>query len=64
MKRTSTAIDFLILIFDLEYLKRVKSSEPLHAKMNPASYLFGSQFAYAQTEIFSAELCSKNAGDT
>ncbi len=38
---------------------RVQSSEPLHAKMNPTSYLFGSQFACAQTAIFSAEPYSK-----
>jgi hypothetical protein len=43
---------------------RVQSSEPLHAKMNPTSCLFGSQFACAQTAIFSAKLCSKNAGET
>ncbi len=29
----------------LEYLKRPKSSKPLHAKMNPTSCLFGSRFA-------------------
>jgi hypothetical protein len=46
---------------DLEYLIRVQSSEPLHAKMNPT--LFGSQFAYAQTVIFSAEQCYKNRGE-
>ncbi len=43
------------------YLIRVK--EPLHAKMNPTSYLFGSRFACAQTAIFFAEPCSKNAGE-
>jgi hypothetical protein len=32
-------------------LKRVQSTEPLHAKMNPTSYLFGSPFACAQTAI-------------
>jgi hypothetical protein len=37
----------------------IQSSEPLHAKMYPTSYLFGSQFACAQTAIFSAEPCSK-----
>jgi hypothetical protein len=26
-------------------LKRLQSSEPLHAKINPTSFLFGSQFA-------------------
>ncbi len=55
---------FLFFIFDLGYLIRVQSSEPLHAKMNPTSYLFGSRFACAQTAIFSAELWSKNAGET
>ncbi len=43
---------------------RVQSSKPLHAKTNPTSYLFGSRFACAQTAIFSAEPCSKNAGET
>ncbi len=32
-------------IFDLEYLIRVQSSEPLHAKMNTTSCLFGSRCA-------------------
>jgi hypothetical protein len=41
LKRTSTAIGFLFLIFDLEYLIRVQSSEPLHAKVNQTSCLFG-----------------------
>ncbi len=57
MKRTSTAIGFSFFNFDLEYLIRVQSSEPLHAKMNLT--LFGSRFAFAQTAIFSAEPCSK-----
>jgi hypothetical protein len=35
-------VGFLFFIFDLEYLIRVQSSEPLHAKMNPTSCLFGS----------------------
>ncbi len=30
-------------IFYLEYLKRLQSPEPLHAKMNPTSCLFGSR---------------------
>ncbi len=30
--------------------------------MIPTSCLFGSRFVWAQTAIFSAELCSKNAG--
>jgi hypothetical protein len=64
LKTTSTATGFLFFIFDLEYLIRVQSSEPLHAKMNPTSCLFGSRFACAQTAIFSAKLCSKNAGET
>ncbi len=33
-------------------------------RMNPTSCLFGSRFACAQTAIFSAEPCSKNAGET
>jgi hypothetical protein len=37
LKRPSTAIDFLFFIFDLEYLIRDQSSEPLYAKMNPTS---------------------------
>ncbi len=36
---------FFIFIFDLEYLIRVQSSEPLHAKLNPTSCLFGSRSA-------------------
>jgi hypothetical protein len=50
---------FLFFIFGLDYLIRVRSSESLHAKMNPTSYLFGSRFACAQTAIFSAELHQK-----
>jgi hypothetical protein len=61
LKRTSTAVGFLFVIFYPEYLIRVQSSEHLHAKMNPTSCLFGSRFACAQTAIFSAEPCSKNA---
>ena len=64
LKGTTTAIGILFFIFDLEYLIRVQSSEPLYEKMNPTSYLFGSQFACDQTEIFSAKPCSKNAGET
>jgi hypothetical protein len=44
-KRTSK-----FFIFDLEYLKRLQNSEPLHAKMNPTSCLFGSRFA--QNPVF------------
>jgi hypothetical protein len=35
----------MFLTFDLEYLIRVQRSEPLHAKMNPTSCLFGSRLA-------------------
>jgi hypothetical protein len=42
----------LIFIFDLEYLIRVQSAEPLHAKMNPTSCLFGSRFAYIWNPVF------------
>jgi hypothetical protein len=55
---------FYYFIFDLEYLIRVQSSEPLHAKMNPTSCFFGSWFACAQTAIFTAEPCSKNVEET
>jgi hypothetical protein len=41
-------------------LIRVQSFEPLHAN----ACLFGSRFAFAETAIFSAERCSKNAGGT
>ncbi len=64
LKRTSTAIGFLFFIFYFKYLIRVQSSEPLHAKINSTSCLFRSWFACAQTTIFSAEQCSKNAGET
>jgi hypothetical protein len=64
LKRASIAIGFLFFIFILEYLIRVHSSQPLHAKMNPTSNLFESQFACAKTGIFSAEPYSKNAGET
>jgi hypothetical protein len=37
---------FIFFIFNLEYLIRVQSSEPLYAKMNPTSFLFGSRSAY------------------
>ncbi len=36
---------FWFFNFHLEYLKRLQSSEPLHAKLNPTSCLFGSGFA-------------------
>jgi hypothetical protein len=63
--RTSTDTDFLIFVFDLEYLVRVQiCSELLHAKMNPTFCLFGSRFACAPNTIFSAEPCSKSAGET
>ncbi len=55
---------FYCFIFDLVYLIRVQSSEPLHAKMNPTSCLFGSRFACAQTAILSTKLWSKNPGET
>jgi hypothetical protein len=64
LKRASTAIGFGFLIFDLEYLIRVQSSEPLHAKMKPTSCIFGLLFACAQNAIFFAEPCSKNSGGT
>jgi hypothetical protein len=42
--------------FDLEYLGRVKSSEPLHTKMPLIILLVG----ITGSEIFSAEPCSNN----
>ncbi len=36
---------FDFLNFDLEYLRRVQSSEPLHVSIDPTSCLFGSRFA-------------------
>ncbi len=44
LKRTSTDIWFLFFNFDLEYLRRVQRSEPLHTKINPTSCLLGSWF--------------------
>jgi hypothetical protein len=52
------------LIFDRECFIRVQSSEPLHAKTNPNSCLFGSRLACAQTAIFSQNRALKNAGET
>jgi hypothetical protein len=43
---------FFIFFFDLEYLIRVRSSKPLHAKMNPNSCLFGSPFALLKPRSF------------
>jgi hypothetical protein len=34
---------FVIFTFTFEYLKRLQSSEPLHTKMNPTSFLFKSR---------------------
>jgi hypothetical protein len=39
LKRTLTAIGFLFFYFTLEYLKRLESSEPVHAKNNPTTCL-------------------------
>jgi hypothetical protein len=36
---------FLFFNFSAEYLKQLQSSEPLHAKLNPTSCLFGSLVA-------------------
>ncbi len=46
--------------FTLEYLKRLQSSEPLHAKMNPTSCLFRSRFAKNPVFLLAdALLCDK-----
>ncbi len=54
LKRTSTAICFWFFNLTIEYFKRLQSSEPLHAKLNPTSCLFGLRFAYLQAVIFFA----------
>jgi hypothetical protein len=51
-------------IFDLEYLKQLQSSEPLHAKGLQSSCLLGSRFACAQAATFFVKLYSINAGET
>ncbi len=53
-----------IFYFLLEYLIRVQSSEPFHAKMNSTSCFFGSRLVCAQTAIFSAEPCQTYAWET
>ncbi len=53
LKRTWTAICFWFFNFTLEYFKRLQSSEPLHAKLNPTSCLLGLWFAYLQAAILS-----------
>jgi hypothetical protein len=50
--------------FSYEFLKKLQSSEPLHSEMNPTLCLFGSRSVWAQTALFSAEPCSKNAEKT
>jgi hypothetical protein len=45
LKMTSTSIGYLFFNFTLKHLKRIQSSETLHAKMNPTSCLFRSRFA-------------------
>ncbi len=45
LKRISTAIGFWFFNFTLEFLKRLQSSESLHATMNQTSCLCGSRFA-------------------
>ena len=57
---------FNFFIFDLEYLKQLQSSEPLHTKMHLILLLVGIAGCMGTygTAIFSAEPCSKNAGDS
>jgi hypothetical protein len=45
LKRTSTSIGFWFFNFTFEYLKRLQSSEPLQAEINPTSCLVRSRFA-------------------
>ncbi len=62
-KRTSTAIGFWFFNFDLEFLKKLQSSEPLHTKMHLILlYLLGSRVVWSQTAIFSAKTVFKNVG--
>jgi hypothetical protein len=64
-KRTSTATGFRFFTFDLEYLKRVQSSELLHTKIPLIlEYFFGTWVLWAQTAIFFAQPVSKNAGES
>ena len=44
------------IIFDLEYLIRVQSSEPLYAKMNSTSCLFGSRSVQNPVFLFAGAL--------
>ncbi len=44
-------IRFRFFNFTLEYLRRLQSSEPLHAKMNPSPCLFVSWFAWKPLPI-------------
>jgi hypothetical protein len=43
---------FYFLFFDLEYLIRVQSFKPLHAKMNPISSSFGSRLHVLKPQPF------------
>jgi hypothetical protein len=53
--------------FDLEYLKRVQSSEPLNTKMPPISSFFGRWlvenpfFLFAGTLLFDEKICQLSA---
>ncbi len=56
-KKDTNCYMFLIFNFDLEYLRRVQSSEPLHTKMPLIILLVGITGCMA-------EPCSKNAGES
>jgi hypothetical protein len=67
LKRTSTVTGFKFLNFTLEYLKRLQSSEPLHAKMSSTFCLFRSRFAkspvflLAGALLFDEKICQSAA---
>jgi hypothetical protein len=46
---------------NLEYLKRLQSSEPLHTKIH-SSYFFGRRIVWAQTAIFFAKTGLQKCG--
>jgi hypothetical protein len=62
LERTSTANGFGLFNFDLEYLKRVQSSEPFHTKIPLILLLLRQTGCTAQTVIFSAKPVSKSVG--
>ncbi len=62
-KRTSTAIFFQFFIFDLEFLKQLQSSEPLHAKRPLILLLVRFTVCMCSSRDLFAKPYSKNAGE-